>query len=247
MKIGIIGAMLEEIEGIRAEHDWHKQHEVGARTYYEGTVHGHEIVLVFSRWGKVAAASVTTTLINLFNVDAIIFMGVAGAVAPELNIGDVVLAKNLIQHDMNAFPLFPRFEIPLVAKSYFAAEEKLNQLATQAINQALQSAELKKLPLHQFSITTPKLYHGTIASGDQFISSTDITSELSSAINNLLCVDMESAAVAQICDDYQMPFSIIRVISDKADHSAHIDFPKFIQELASPLDQLIIKNFLAVL
>lgn len=246
MKIGIIGAMLEEIEGIRDSYHWHQQHDIGARTYYEGSIHGHEVVLVFSRWGKVAAASVTTTLINQFKVDCIIFTGVAGAVSPALNIGDIVLAKNLIQHDMNAFPLFPRFEIPLVQKSYFAAEENLNELARKAIQKTLQSKELQHFPLSSFAITQPEFYQGTIASGDQFISSTAITGELSTAINDLLCVDMESAAVAQVCDDYQIPFSIIRVISDKADHSAAIDFPRFIKELASPLDQLIIKNFLEI-
>ena len=118
MKIGIIGAMEEEIQLFKNDLEIISEETIGMRKYYTGRLFGKDIVLVFSRWGKVAAASTVTTLIQKFQVDLVLFTGVAGAVNSKLNVGDIIISKNLIQHDMDvtALPGFKKFEIPLLGK-----------------------------------------------------------------------------------------------------------------------------------
>jgi adenosylhomocysteine nucleosidase len=244
MKIGIMGAMPEEIDGIKNSMGFKLLKSLGNRDYYHKETNAYQFFLVFSRWGKVAASSTATTLINEFNVDMIIFTGVAGAINKHLNVGDIVLSEQFIQHDMNTMPIFERFEIPLTGKTYFAAHEKLKDFFAQKISETINSSAFKALPLKNFHAEKSKLYLGTLATGDQFVSDPVLADDLSNAIHNLMCVDMESGAVAQVCHDYDVPFVAIRVISDKADHSAHIDFPKFAKELASPMNQLIVENIL---
>ena len=104
--IGIISAMQEEIQALLVEIRNIKTSVKGMRTYYSGDLFDKKVVLVFSRWGKVASSATTTQLINDYNIDEIIFTGVAGAIKNDLNIGDIVIGKNLVQHDMDATPLF---------------------------------------------------------------------------------------------------------------------------------------------
>src|ERR1035438_10102382 len=133
MKIGIVGAMPQEIDLIREDFETDTVSEIAGRAYHEGRFCGVESVLVFSRWGKVAAASTATTLIERFAVDCIIFTGVAGAVSPLLNVGDIVIAYKLLQHDFDVSPsgMFAQFEIPLLGISRFPVEMKLVELAKQ--------------------------------------------------------------------------------------------------------------------
>ena len=120
MAIGIISAMQEEMQTLLDNLQERVATTKGMRTYYHGKLFNVEIVLVFSRWGKVASATTATQLINDFAVDEIIFTGVAGAISPLMNIGDIVIGKNLYQHDVDASPLFKKFEVPLLHKIYFA-------------------------------------------------------------------------------------------------------------------------------
>jgi adenosylhomocysteine nucleosidase len=119
MKIGIMGAMLEEVSSIKEMMIIDKITIIANREYTEGKINDNEVVIVFSRWGKVAAASTTTTLINIFNVNFILFTGVAGAVVDHLNIGDIVIGNGLYQHDMDARPFFDLFQIPLTPSIVF--------------------------------------------------------------------------------------------------------------------------------
>tara|TARA_R110000868_G_scaffold410505_1_gene698715 strand:+ start:2421 stop:3218 length:798 start_codon:yes stop_codon:yes gene_type:complete len=259
MRIGIIGAMIEEIEGIHKWRDmqWQRSVTIGQRQYHVGAKEGHEVVLVFSRWGKVASASTATTLIDHFKVDAIIFTGVAGAVSSDLNVGDVVVANETMQHDMNTPGLFGRFVIPLTDQSYFSTHTVLKATADTAVEAALEtinsSTALLRAKLQQFKISAlPKMVSGTIATGDQFISDVNTGSELVRAVNllptlDLKCVDMESGAVGQVCYEHSIPYIVVRVISDKADHSAQVDFLQFVKEFAAPFDQIIIQHFLEAL
>src|SRR6187431_3596464 len=116
-RIGILGAMPEEINGIVALLDDKTEVVKGMRTYYLGTINEVEVVVVFSRWGKVASATTVTHLIVEFGITQLFFTGVAGAINPELNIGDIVIASSLIQHDLDARPIMDRFEIPLLGKT----------------------------------------------------------------------------------------------------------------------------------
>src|SRR6478752_8004470 len=112
--IAIMGAMPEEIDGVVALLDNCTEFSIGQRTYYSGQINDIDTVVVFSRWGKVAAATTVSALIHHFQITELIFTGVAGAIKDNLKIGDIVLAKRLIQHDMDARPLMNQFEIPLL-------------------------------------------------------------------------------------------------------------------------------------
>jgi adenosylhomocysteine nucleosidase len=241
--VGIISAMQEEIQALLHELQHVSKTVKGMRTYYSGTLFGKKVVIVFSRWGKVASAATTTQLINDFDVKKIIFTGVAGAIHQDLNIGDIVIGKNLYQHDLNAFPFYEKFEIPILRKKYLETNDSVKLLT--ATNLFLDTyhnfIEIEDAQL--FDIQTPKVVHGDIASGDQFISSLKKIKKLNKKLPTAICVEMEGAAVAQVCFEYEVPFSIIRIISDKANDNATIDFPKFANSIASKYALGILKNY----
>lgn len=243
--IGIISAMREEVQALLNVLQNVSTTEKGMRTYYSGTLFKKKVVIVFSRWGKVASASTTTQLINDFDIDEIIFTGVAGAIHNSLNFGDVVIGRRLYQHDMDASPLYERFEIPILNKKYLVTNttDKLIN-ATQSFLKNYNHF-IKKADAIQFDIDKPKVVIGDIASGDQFISSIEKINKLNELIHSAVCVEMEGASVAQVCYEYQIPFSIIRIISDKANDNATIDFPKFANSIASCYALGILKNYFA--
>jgi adenosylhomocysteine nucleosidase len=249
-RIGIMGAMPEEIDGLLQLIDHPVVHTIGMRNYYTGTINNHAVVVVFSRWGKVAAATTVSTLILKFNVTQILFTGVAGAISHKLNVGDVVVADRLFMHDMDARPLLPKFEIPLLGLSHFQTPEWEREMAVEAVSKLIDDETLHGLftndQLALFGITKPQLYCGDIASGDQFFSSHAQKEELKDLLPSVLCVEMEGAAVAQVCHENDIPCTIIRTISDCADDSSHIDFKRFIDEIGSRYSVEIIKYMLGV-
>ena len=119
MILGIMGAMPEEVDIIRNQMMGVSKAQHGSRTYYIGKINGIDVVLAFSRWGKVAASITATSLITKFRIDQLIFTGVAGATAPDLNIGDIVVSGELYQHDLDPRPLFPKHEVPLTGITFF--------------------------------------------------------------------------------------------------------------------------------
>lgn len=242
--------MREETDGLVAHMQNVTVHEAGMRTYYSGTLFGKEAVVVFSRWGKVAAATTALHLIHYYKPDQLIFTGVAGAIHHELQIGDVVVGHRLYQHDMDARPLMARFEIPLLGKTWFETHEPHRRKAFDTVSQLLQLEQLVHAidpnELAQYSILEPKVKVGDIASGDKFFSHSDHKNELLAALPDVLCVEMEGAAVAQVCHEYGVPFSIVRIISDVADDNSHIDFPAFIRNVASHYSVAIVKGLFEV-
>jgi adenosylhomocysteine nucleosidase len=236
MKIGLMGAMPEEVDGIRAALDVTATEEIAGRTYTLGRWHDTEIVLVFSRWGKVAAASTATTLLQHFGVDAILFLGVAGAVHPDLRLGDIVISTDLVQHDMDAsaLPMFQRFEIPLLGRVRFPSPPEWIASARAAV-EAAPALEINAATRAEFGIDRPRVVTGLIASGDRFVSDPHMVADLRAALPDLQCVEMEGAAVAQVCHEHGRPLLVVRIISDLADHSAVIDFPKFVSRVATVL------------
>ena len=241
--IGIISAMQEEVQALLVEIRNLKTSVKGMRTYYSGDLFEKKVVLVFSRWGKVASSATTTQLINDYNVDEIIFTGVAGAIKNDLNIGDIVIGKKLVQHDMDATPLFDQFEIPLLNKKYFETHNRLKLI--EASNQFIKNITdyIDSDQSGEFGIETPKVILGDIASGDEFITDKTRIQRINTELPSVVCVEMEGAAVGQVCYEYQIPFSVIRIISDKADHEATIDFPKFVSSVASHYTFGILKNY----
>ena len=232
-RIGILSAMHDEIDALLKLLTNVEKKTKGQRTYYSGTLFNKEVVLVFSRWGKVASTMTTTQLINDYNLTELIFTGVAGGLQNDLNIGDIIVGDELFQHDLDASPLFPKFHIPLLNKAGIntAFSELLLRATETFLHQFKQ--HIHPSTIATFKLEQPKARIGTILSGDQFISSSTKIGELLSEIPQSQCVEMEGAAVAQVCYEYNIPFSIIRTISDKANDNATLDFPKFAKEVAS--------------
>ena len=242
MAIGIMGAMQEEVGGLIAAMDAPVASEHGGRTYWRGRLFGHEAVVVFSRWGKVAAATTATHLIVAEGVDELLFTGVAGGADPSLHVGDVVIASSLVQHDMNAEPLYPRHEIPLLGVSAFPVDEARQRRALDAANRFLAHPPTTAAA---FGIEAPVAIAGPIASGDRFVASSADLAELCARLRGLACVEMEGAAVAQVCHEYGVPLTVIRTISDSADEGAPLDFARFVREVAGPWSVGIVRELLA--
>ena len=244
--IGIMSAMQEEIQALLNHLEHTEQYTKGKRTYYKGTLFGKETVLVFSRWGKVASATTATQLINDFDVNELIFTGVAGGIHPAMNIGDIVIGKQLVQHDMNASPLYDLFEIPLLHKTFFDTHPEKREQLTNACQQFIDTYTnvISEKEARNLDIMNPKVVIGDIASGDQFISKASQVQFITTHLESVVCTEMEGAAVAQVCYEYEVPFSIIRIISDKANSEAPIDFPLFVTQIASKYAFEIFKNYL---
>jgi adenosylhomocysteine nucleosidase len=218
MRTAIVSAMHEELSAVLAlMPDEHKQ-MVAGRDFWAGHLHGQDVIAVLSRIGKVAAATTAAVLIERFKVDRIVFTGVAGGLAPQVKVGDVVVADSFIQHDLDASPIFPKYEVPLYGTDRFATDAALSEQLARAAREALPHASL---------------HRGLVLSGDRFVSTTSESRALQTALPDALAVEMEGAAFAQVCHDYGVPFAAVRTISDRADDEAHGDFLTFIQEVAS--------------
>jgi adenosylhomocysteine nucleosidase len=245
--LAIVSAMPEEIAGVLSSLTDVRVREFGRRQFHSGLWHGVETVVVFSRWGKVAAAATVTQLLASYPVTRLIFGGVAGGTRPGLAIGDIVIGTELIQHDMDASPLYARYEIPLLGKSKFPADPGLcERLATAA--QAFLAHDLRShvsgSELEFFRINKPKTVRGLIASGDKFFASADEVAGLRERMPEVYCVEMEGAAVAQVCDEYAIPFAVVRTISDSADENSVHDFPRFSREIARHYCVGVLSRFL---
>ena len=225
--IGIIGAMDIEIEGIRAEMEVLETKKVLGTDFYIGKLAGKDVVLALAGVGKVNAAICTQVMIDLMGVDAIVSVGVAGAISGELKIGDVVVASDLIYHDMDAasFGYHPGF-IPRMKESNFIADERM-------------SAAAHRAGVEVMSATNNKVVSGRMATGDQFIS-TDEDKKRIADVFNAACVEMESTAIAHTCYLNNIPFAAIRAISDSADDSADFAFQKFLVIAAERSGKIII-------
>ncbi len=167
--------MPQEIALLQRDLENPRRQTRGMRQYLQGSLYGKDVVLVFSRCAKVAAASTVTTLIEVFGVDLVVFTGVAGAVDTNLEVGDVVIGTLLVQHDLDARPLFRRFEVPLLDKVGFEAPASLVSLARRSAELYLRTHlynDVSAKALTAFGIKSPKVQEGfQIISGDQFIAS----------------------------------------------------------------------------
>lgn len=247
MLIGVLSAMPEEIAHVLGDLRAQDTRTSGMRAYHRGELHGHDCVVTLSRVGKVAAAATAMHLILEFGVSEIIFTGVAGALSPGLHIGDVVIAGELLQHDLDARPLFPRFEAPLLGVSRFAIEPARIARAARAANTFLRtglSQAVGAVDRTKFRLEDPKVAQGLVVSGDQFITSSRSKTALLDMLPHALCVEMEGAAVAQVCHEHDVPMTVIRTISDAADDGAPKDFGAFIENVASEYSRGILRELL---
>lgn len=246
MTIAILSALPEEQQGLaHALSDVDTVQHAG-RQFVCGRSAGQKVVLALSGIGKVAAATTTAALIERFGVQQLVFTGVAGGVGAGVQVGDVVVARHFVQHDMDVRPLFPRWQVPGYGSALFDCDAALHDGLLQAAQDCVRQAGAWQLPLLQGH--APGAHSGLIASGDQFIVSAavaqGITQDLAAAGHAVLAVEMEGAAIAQACADYDIPFAAVRTISDRADDNAHVDFPAFVSAVASRYAQHIVLHWL---
>lgn len=230
MRTAIVSAMHEELAAVLALMPDDSRELAAGREFWVGHLHGHEVVAVLSRIGKVAAATTATVLVERFGVIGIVFTGVAGGLAPGVHVGDVVVADAFLQHDLDASPIFPRYEVPLYGTSQFRTDAALSDRLSLAAAAALPGR---------------RVHRGLVVSGDRFVSTTQESRALQAALPLALAVEMEGAAIAQVCHDYGVPFAAVRTISDRADDEAHLDFPRFVREVASRHSAAIVQALLA--
>lgn len=210
--IGIIGAMEVEVNTLKARMDVEKVIHMASMDFYKGTYHNKPVVIVRSGIGKVNAAICTQILADRFEAGIIINTGIAGSLQPSIDIGDIVISSDALQHDMDASGFgYALGVIPQMDTSVFLADPYLVDVAVDAC--ALVNPDIKT-------------HVGRVVSGDQFISDNDKKDYLKENFNGL-CTEMEGAAIAQAAYLNHIPFVILRAISDKADGSAHMDYPEF--------------------
>lgn len=217
MKIGIIGAMELEVDTLKEKMVPSKVVKKANMEFHEGTLEGVPVVIVRSGIGKVNAAVCTQILADTFQVTNIINTGVAGSLNASLDIGDILVSTDAIHHDVDAtiFGYQPG-EVPQLGVREFKADERMADLAVESCQKVNPDIQVRK---------------GRVVSGDQFISSNEVKNKLIELFQGD-CAEMEGASIAHTAYLNNIPFVIIRAISDKADNSAEVDYPVFEREAA---------------
>ena len=206
---GIIGAMASEVATIRAAMADTRVTRVSGMEFARGTIAGNEVVVVQSGMGKVNAGICAQTLICCLGVDRVINTGVAGSLTSELTINDFVVSVDAVQHDYDVSPIgFAPGEIPYTGLVAFPADERLRELAVEAVRRAAPSS---------------RVLEGRVCSGDQFIATAEQRDRITSRFGGL-CAEMEGAAIAQVCHLNGTPYVIIRAISDDSDGMSFEEF-----------------------
>ena len=210
--LGIIGAMDQEVAEIKNQMTDVRIERAAAMDFYRGKLRGKDVVVVRSGVGKVNAAVCTQILADRYGVDAVVNTGIAGSLRNEINIGDIVLATDAVQHDMDATCFdYPAGKIPQMDVYEFKADEKLRELAKECSKEVIPDVGV---------------FEGRVLSGDQFVSSREKKNWLTETFGGY-CTEMEGAAIAQAGYLNGIPFLVIRSISDKAVDSADMDYKTF--------------------
>lgn len=210
--LGIIGAMDEEVEKVKEQMQEVTVLSRASMDFYKGTLGGQPVVVVRSGIGKVNAAICAQILVDEYHVDSMINTGIAGSLNPSIDIGDIVLSTDTLEHDMDAVAFgYPVGQIPRMDTLSFEADAKLRALAKSVCEKVNPDV---------------KVFEGRIVSGDQFVSDKDKKQWLVENFSGY-CTEMEGAAIAHTAYLNKVPFLIIRAISDKADDSASVDYPTF--------------------
>ena len=210
--IGIIGAMEVEVASLKERMQNVEITHKASMEFYAGVLEGKKVVVVRSGIGKVNAAVCTQILVDDFQVEAVINTGIAGSLKAEINIGDIVVSTDALQHDMDAREFgYPKGQIPQMNVFSFKADETLRKVAAECCKKANPDIQV---------------FEGRVVSGDQFVASSEVKDELIREFAGS-CTEMEGAAIAQAAYLNHVPFVVLRAISDKADNSATMDYPTF--------------------
>ena len=217
-------------------------HTVAGRRFLQGRLAGHDVLLALSGVGKVAAAATAAILAE--RADAVVMVGTAGGIGPGVRTGDVVVADALLQHDVDARPLFPRWEVEGTVR--FLPDEALTHAVSAAARHVVEAHRAAPpASFRELGIDAPSAHVGLVASGDQFIATRESSDRLRADLPDLLAVEMEGAALAQVCTTAGVPFALARTISDRADDEAHLDFPRFLDAVAAPYAHDLVLGLLA--
>ena len=222
-KLAIMGAMEEEIEPLLAYFDKVNVVEYANNKYYEVNYNGLDIVIAYSKIGKVFASLTASTMIEKFGCDTLLFSGVAGGINPKLKIGDLIIADKLCQHDLDITAFgHPHGYVP-GGKVFVETSKELREIAIKVANE-----------------NDLNVIEGTIATGDQFVHSNE-RKEFIEKTFTADALEMEGASVAVVCDALNVPFFILRAISDTADMDAGFDFDEFLNSSAKISSNYLVK------
>jgi adenosylhomocysteine nucleosidase len=244
LRAGILGAMEPEVRGLVDAMDVEDHGRSAGFDYWLGRLAGHDCVVARCGMGKVSAAAGVQRLIDQFAIGRLVVCGLAGGLRAGLNVGDVVVGERFVQHDLDASPIYPRFEVPGLGLTYFDADASLVGCAESAAREFAEVFVRDNGATGALGITEPAVHRGQIVTGDQFVKE-DKHAELVAAFPDALCVEMEGGAIAQVCHLNGVPFVVVRVISDGADATAAVDFKRFVESVAPAYAVGIVSRLLA--
>ena len=223
MKLAIMGAMPEEIAPILEKIGTYKTTEYAGNRYYEATYNGVDLVIAYSKIGKVFSTLTAATMIEHFGAQKLLFSGVAGAISDELKVGDLIVATKLSQHDLDITAFGHPFGYVPEGAVFVESDKTLIELSKNV------AAEMG---LH--------VKEGIIATGDQFVANEERKNWIGSTFNADV-LEMEGASVAVVCDALHVPFFILRAISDAADMDASFSFDAFLESSAKTSAEFVMK------
>lgn len=225
-KIGIIGAMELEVATLKQAMQVERIEQIAGMEFYDGTLEGTAVVVVQCGVGKVNAAMCVQVLADLFQVTKVMNTGVAGSLNAKLDIGDILVSVDAVQHDVDATIFgYQKGQVPGISSREYVADEKLRQEIVAACKRV--NPEIHVL-------------EGRVVSGDQFIASKEVKEELIQEFHGD-CAEMEGASIAQAASLNKLPFVVVRAISDKADGSAEMDYPAFEKQAAEHCAKMVIE------
>jgi len=223
MKIAIMGAMPEEISPILEKLGSYKTVEFAGNRYYEATYRGVDLVIAYSKIGKVFSTLTATTMIEHFGADRLLFSGVAGAISPKLKVGDLIVATKLAQHDLDITAFgHPHGYVPEGAV-FVEADKQMIEMSKEV------ALEMGK-----------NVQEGIIATGDQFVANEERKNWIGATFG-ADALEMEGGSVAVVCNALGIPFFILRAISDAADMDASFSFDEFLQTSAKESAEFVMK------
>ncbi|PSU31940.1 5'-methylthioadenosine/S-adenosylhomocysteine nucleosidase [Photobacterium lutimaris] len=225
MKIGIIGAMEQEVAILKDQLANSETHHKAGCTFYTGTLNGHDVVLLQSGIGKVAAAVGSAVLLEIFQPDVVLNTGSAGGFDSSLNVGDVVISTEVRYHDADVTAF--GYEIGQMAQqpAAFVSDTKLMDVAEQALS----------------TMGDTHAVRGLICTGDAFVCSAEKQAFIRDNFPAVIAVEMEAAAIAQACHQFNVPFVVVRAISDVADKESPMSFEEFLPVAAQSSSVMVAK------
>lgn len=224
IRVGVIGAMDSEVELLKSRVEGAHVRELAGLEFCEGVIGGVGVVVVKCGVGKVNAAMCAQALVSVFGCTHVINTGVAGSLENDIEIGDIVVSTDAVEHDLDVTPLgYVPGEHPDLHLVAFEADEALRRAVTEAAR----------------GIGGVRVFEGRVCSGDQFIGSSAAKRRIIETFGGMCC-EMEGAAIAHVCHVAGVPFVVVRAISDKADDSGNVDYPTFEKAAAAHCASIVL-------